>query len=397
MKVEHYRVQARVHLDRIYRNIERTKQIINPDTKIVAIVKADAYGHGAVPVAKILEPLVAGYGVAMVEEGIELRENGIKKPILILGFTPECNMKELVSYEITPAVYTLDMAKWVSKEAVAQNKTVKVHLKIDTGMGRIGFALTDESVNTIKQIANLPGIEIEGCFSHFSKADEKDLSFTKLQLERYNSFIAKLEEVGIKIPVQHISNSAGAMMVPEANKYMVRSGITTYGLYPSEDVDKSRLYLEPAMEWKTHVSFVKTLPKGVGISYGGTFVTEKETKVATIPVGYADGYPRSLSSKGYVLVNGKKANILGRVCMDQFMVDVTEIEDVKIGDAVTLFGQDGDANISVEEISELAGSFNYEFVCDVHKRIPRIYLWDNKVIGGLEVKNCVNISYPKLG
>ena len=325
---EYYRVQADIHLDRICNNIKRTREIIAEGTKIMAIIKADGYGHGAVPIAKILDPYVQAYGIAIIEEGIELRNAGITKPILILGYTPKEYCGDLVKYDIMPAVFTYEAAKQISEEAKKQNKVAKIHIKLDTGMSRIGFALTDESVAIIKKISELENIKIDGCFSHFARADEEDKTFTYTQIERYDQFVEKLENAGIPIPTKHISNSAGIMEVPEANKDMVRSGISTYGLYPSDEVDKNKLYLEPAMEIKAAVSYVKELEAGIGISYNSTFVTKKKTRVATIPVGYGDGYPRALSSKGRVLIHGKSAPILGRVCMDQFMVDVTDIPGV---------------------------------------------------------------------
>ena len=384
---EFFRVHADVHLDRICNNIKRTREIVKKDAKIMAIVKADAYGHGAIPVSKVLDPLVDAYGVAMIEEAVELREAGIDKPILILGFTPKPYMEQLVKYDVTSAVFTLEMAQWLSKEAVAQNRTAKLHIKLDTGMSRIGFALTQENISVIQEIAQLPNIEITGCFTHFATADEKDLTFTKEQMRRYVDYVERLEQAGVHIPVKHISNSAGIMMMPEANMDMVRSGISTYGLYPSPEVDFSRLFLEPAMELKTYISYVKELEAGVGISYGCTYHTSRRTKVATIPVGYADGYPRALSSKGYVLIHGQKAPILGRVCMDQFMVDVTEISDVKMGDEVTLMGRDGEAFLSVEELADMSYSFNYEFVCDVGKRVPRCYYYNGEKVGTSESHN----------
>lgn len=384
---EFYRVHADVYLDRICGNIKRTRAIIKEGTDICAIVKADAYGHGAVPVSKAIYPYVDAYAVAMIQEAVELREAGIDKPILILGFTQQPYVKELVEYDVMASIYNFEMAQWVSEEAVRQNKIAKVHIKLDTGMSRIGFALTEENVSIIKKISQMNHLQIDGCFTHFAKADEKDLSFTKEQMEKYQKYVEKLEKEGICISMHHISNSAGIMMIPDANLDMVRSGISTYGLYPSDEVDKSRLWLEPAMEIKSYVSYVKEVEAGVGISYGGTYQTTKRTKVATIPVGYGDGYPRALSSKGTVLLHGKRAPILGRVCMDQFMVDVTHIPDVQMGDVVTLVGTDGEEKISVEELGEQSFSFNYEFVCDVGKRIPRVYYYEGKKVGTLECKN----------
>ena len=378
---EYYRVQANINLDNICNNVKKARKLIADGTKIMAIIKADGYGHGAVPIAKVLEDYVEAYGIAILEEGIELRKAGVKKPILILGYTPEQMCRELVHYDIMPAVFSYKMAKIISEEGIRQNKIVKVHIKLDTGMSRIGFSLTEDSIHEIQKISQLPNIQIDGCFSHFAKADEKDKSFTYIQLERFEEFVKKLEDNGILIPVKHISNSAGIIEFPEANKDMVRIGISTYGLYPSEEVDKDRHVLEPAMEIKACISFLKELDPGVGIGYGGTFVTQKKTKVATIPVGYGDGYPRALSGKGRVLIRGCSAPILGRVCMDQFMVDVTDIPDVKEGDVVTLVGKDQKECITVEELANLAGSFNYEFVCDVGKRIPRVYYYDGKKVG----------------
>ncbi|MBQ3599781.1 MAG: alanine racemase [Lachnospiraceae bacterium] len=381
---EYYRVQANINLDSICNNIKNARALIAEGTQIMAIIKADGYGHGAVPIAKVLEPYVEAYGIAIIEEGIELRKAGISKPILILGYTPRQQCKQLIQYNIMPTVFSYEMAKQISKEAVKQNKKIKIHIKLDTGMSRIGFPIEERSIEIIKNISQLPCIEIEGCFSHFAKADEADKSFTYVQLEKYLNFVDVLEKEGIHISTKHISNSAAIMEIPKANLNMVRSGISTYGLYPSKEVDTSKQLLEPAMEIKACVSFVKELEAGIGIGYGSTFVTERKTKVATIPVGYADGYPRALSSKGRVLLHGKFAPILGRICMDQFMVDVTEIPDVKEGDIVTLVGKDGNERITVEELADEANSFNYEFVCDVGKRIPRVYFYHGKKVGTMD-------------
>ena len=379
---EYYRVQANINLDAICNNIKNAKKNLKEGTKIMAIIKADAYGHGAVPVAKALNELVAAYGIAIIEEGVELRNAGVKKPILILGYTPAQQLDLLVKYDITAAVFCYEMAKKLSNEANKQGKKAKIHIKLDTGMGRIGFMPEEKSIPIIKKISELEGIEIEGCFSHFARADEKKLDFTYLQLERYTNFVNRLEEEGINIPIKHISNSAGIMELPEANLDMVRSGIITYGLYPSDEVHKEKLSIEPAMEIKACISYLKEVEAGTGISYNSTYMTKQKTKVATIPVGYGDGYPRALSSKGRVLIHGQSAPILGRVCMDQFMVDLTNIPDVKEGDSVTLVGKDGDNFISVEEVSAASGSsFNYEFVCDVGKRIPRVYYKNGKKVG----------------
>lgn len=377
---EYYRVYADIDLDAIYENVKNAKALLKKDTKMMAIVKADGYGHGAVEVARQIDELVDAYGVAILEEGIELRKAGFTKPILILGYTPKPLYPAMIRYDIATAVFTMEMAKEISDTAVAMHKNANIHIKLDTGMSRIGFAITKESKEIIEQIAKLPGIEIKGCFSHFARMDEKDKTKANEQFAKFTKMVNALEKDGVDLGIRHISNSAGIMEAPEVQMDMVRNGICLYGLYPSEEVQKERLPLKPAMKLKAYVSYVKTLEPGVEIGYGGTYTTTKKTRVATIPVGYADGYSRCLSGKGSVLIHGKKAPILGRVCMDQFMVDVTDIDNVCVGDRVTLFGKDGDSCITIEEISAMAHSFNYEFVCDIGKRIPRVYYRHGKVI-----------------
>ena len=377
---EYYRVYADIDLDAIYENVKNAKALLKKDTKMMAIVKADGYGHGAVEVARQIDELVDAYGVAILEEGIELRKAGFTKPILILGYTPKPLYPAMIRYDIATAVFTMEMAKEISDTAVAMHKNANIHIKLDTGMSRIGFAITKESKEIIEQIAKLPGIEIKGCFSHFARMDEKDKTKANEQFAKFTKMVNALEKDGVDLGIRHISNSAGIMEAPEVQMDMVRNGICLYGLYPSEEVQKERLPLKPAMELKAYVSYVKTLEPGVEIGYGGTYTTTKKTRVATIPVGYADGYSRCLSGKGSVLIHGKKAPILGRVCMDQFMVDVTDIDNVCVGDRVTLFGKDGDSCITIEEISAMAHSFNYEFVCGIGKRIPRVYYRHGKVI-----------------
>lgn len=378
---EYYRVQANINLDAIYDNVKAAKSLTKEGTKLMAIIKADAYGHGAVKVAETLDDIADAYGVAILEEGIELRQAGVTKPILILGYTPAPLYEAMINYDITTAVFKYDMAEEISDTAVRLGKKAKIHIKLDTGMSRIGFKQDDESLETIIKISKLPGIEITGCFTHFARMDEKDKTKAKEQFRRYMDFTTRIEDAGIKIPVKHVSNSAGIIEMPEVNLDMVRDGISVYGMYPSEEVNKEKLPLTPAMEIISYISFIKTLEKDVEIGYGGTFTTTRETKVATIPVGYADGYPRSLSNKGCILVNGQRAPIIGRICMDQFMVDITDIKDVHENDKVTLIGHDGDGYISIEEMADLSGSFNYEFVCDIGKRVPKVYYRNGKKIG----------------
>ncbi len=371
--VENDRVQAVVNLNNIYDNVSNLKKLVKNDTKVMAIVKADGYGHGAYEVADYIDDLVDAYGVAMIEEAVTLREKGSQKMILILGYTAKKFLPVTIQYGISQTVFEYEMAKALSDAAMQMGKPAKIHIKLDTGMGRIGFRCDDESAKIIYEISKLPGIVMEGCFTHFSKADENDLSYTREQYNKYIKFVDKLEKMGVSFAIKHVCNSAGVMQFPEGHLDMVRFGIAMYGLYPSEDIDKNVAILKPAMELKTVISFVKTVPAGTKISYGGTYETNKETIVATIPIGYADGYPRSQSNIGRVLIHGQYAPIIGRVCMDQFMVDVTDIPDVKAEDKVTLIGFDGDNYISVEEVAEPANSFNYEFVCNVGKRVPRVY------------------------
>ena len=374
------RVRADVDLDAIHHNLSLAKSVINKDTQLMAVIKADGYGHGANQIAKYCDDVIDRYAVAIPEEGIDLRKAGFTKPINLLGYTHPTQYEDVINYDLIPAIFTLDMAKTLSQKALSMNKTVKIHIKLDTGMSRIGFADNEKSADVIKEISLLPNLEVDGIFSHFARADEKDKSVARSQFERFTNFVNKLKSEGLKIPNCHISNSAAIMELSDMNLQIVRSGIITYGLYPSEEMNKENFKIIPAMELKSQVSFVKTLKAGTPVGYGGTYVTDKETVIATIPVGYADGYPRSLSNKGRVIIKGQSAPIVGRVCMDQFMVDVTCIEGVKQGDTVTLMGKDGEEFISCEELSDLSGSFNYEFVCDISKRVPRVYFRDGNIV-----------------
>lgn len=379
------RVKAVVSLDAIAHNFEEMKKNIVDGTKIVAVIKADGYGHGAEAIARLIEgyEYIWGFAAATAEEAIQLKDAGVKKPVLILGLVFEEYFQELIQKEVRMTVCDYDMAKALSEEAVRQGRQVHIHIGLDTGMSRIGFADKPESVEEIKRIAALSNVEIEGMFTHFARADETDKSPAEDQLKRYLAFVELLEKAGVQIPLKHCSNSAGIIRMPEANLNMVRAGITIYGIYPSAEVERDIVKLIPAMELKSHVAFVKDLPAGTAISYGGTFASETDLRVATIPVGYADGYPRTLSNKGWVLIHGQKAPILGRICMDQFMVDVTHIADVKHGDEVTLIGRDGDECIHIDELGDLSGRFSYEFACEISKRVPRVYIKDGREWGDL--------------
>lgn len=369
------RIQADINLDAFAFNLESIKNNLKEDTKIITVLKADGYGHGALPLAReaVKDPRVWGIAVATVEEAAELRQGGIRKPLLILGYTYEEDYEQIVREELRPTVFKLSMARKLSQIAVKNNTVVNIHIKIDTGMSRIGYRDLSTAVPEILEISRLPGIRIEGLFTHFARADEKDPDPAYTQLEKFREFREALSARGLQIPICHCSNSAGIIRMPEANLDAVRAGVILYGLYPSEDVEKEPVPLKPVMELKSHIAYIKTVEAGVQISYGGTFTTHRETRVATIPVGYADGYARGLSNKGSVLIHGKRAPILGRVCMDQFMVDVTDIPQARELDEVVLLGRSGDAQITMEELGELSGRFHYEFACCISKRVPRIY------------------------
>jgi alanine racemase len=308
-----------------------------------------------------------------VDEAKALIADGRTKPILILGISFEEQYEYVVAYGIRPAVCDLKTAQALSKIAVRQNKICHIHIAVDTGMSRIGFQVSPESARIVAQIASLPNIDVEGIFTHFARADEADKTAANEQLRLFSYMNELLENEGVTIPLKHCSNSAGIIEMPDANFNMVRAGITMYGLWPSDEVSKEIISLKPVMSLISHVSFLKELEAGRSISYGGTYVTKGKRMIATVPVGYGDGYARSLSNKGYVLIHGQKAYICGRVCMDQFMVDVTDIPEVKAGDPVTLLGTDGECTITMEELGELSGRFNYEFACLITPRVPRIY------------------------
>lgn len=372
------RVWAEVDLDAVLFNIEAVKQRLAPDTKIMAVIKTDGYGHGALPIAEMLErdDRVWGYAVATAEEALELREGGIRKSILILGYTFPHSFEALIREEVCLTVYMYETARQLSEQAVTLGKKCRVHIKVDTGMSRIGIEPGEEGIALAKEIMALPGLETEGIFTHFATADEADQSKAYAQLEAFGAFAAAVEErTGHTISIKHCANSAAIVEMPEACMDLVRAGIILYGLWPSDEVEREgHIRLRPALSLKSRIVYVKTVPSNREISYGGTFTTARDTRVATVCLGYGDGYPRSLSNAGYVLVNGQRAPILGRVCMDQLMIDVTDISGTAaVGDVVTLIGRDGEEEITMEALGALSGRFNYELACDIGKRVPRIY------------------------
>ena len=369
--------RVKIDLDIIQQNFNAISA--KAGVPVMAIIKADAYGHGAVQVARLLEGQCAFFGVSSIHEALELRQAGLSTPILILGQTPVAAFPTAISLGIRPPIFRYEDGIALSEAAVASGRTAPFHIAVDTGMSRLGFQCTAEDADLCARLAKLPGLTAEGIFSHFASADSADLSKARAQAQRFDDFVAMLQERGITIPIRHLDNSAGLMNFP-SHYEMVRSGIVTYGLYPSDEVDPALLPLEPALQWLSRVTHVKTLPAGREISYGGTYVTTRETVVATIPVGYADGYRRSLSAKFHVRIRGQKAPILGRICMDQMMVEVTHIPGVCCNDRVVLVGRYDDEVITMEELAAAADSFNYEFVCGISRRVPRLYCREGQTI-----------------
>jgi len=368
--------RVEINLDNIAYNISEIQRRIGDKVNIMAVVKANGYGHGAVEVARIaIESGAQWLAVAMLEEAVELREDGIQSPILVLGLSPPAEAEELVKYKLAQAVCTRELAQALSAEARLMGQATKVHVKVDTGLGRLGI-LPEEVTGFISEISHLKGIEIEGIFTHFSAVDE-DKSFTELQIKRFKELVVSLEKAGIHIPVKHAANSAAVLDIPSSYFDLVRPGIMLYGLYPSLKVTHS-IHLKPAMSFKTQVAYLKTVPAGISLSYGRTFITRKKSRIATLPVGYADGYTRALSNKGEVLIKGKRAPVVGRVCMDMILVDVSHIPDVKVGDEVVLFGRQDGAQLSVDEIASKMGTINYEVVCGIDRRVPRVYIKGDK-------------------
>lgn len=394
---EYHRVWAEIDLDAVYKNAEALgRNVTAPDgsvPKLCAVIKADGYGHGAVPIAKTIGGLVWGYAVATADEAVQLREHGIDQPILVLGFVDRADYENCIHYQIRVTLYEKAMAEEMARAVLDyrartgdQSARMYVHVKLDTGMGRLGFltAEKEQAERSEEEIANAlsyPELFAEGCFTHFSKADEIDKTFSEAQHERFLSMISRLKARGISFEICHCDNSAGIIDLPAWRADMVRMGIALYGMYPSDQVNKRSLMLFPAMSIRSRLVYIKTVPAGTPVSYGGTYVTGRETRIGTVPVGYADGYPRNLSGRGSVIVCGRRVPIIGRVCMDQFMVDLTEVPEAKKLSSVTLIGRDGGECITVEEAAALAGTFNYEFVCDISKRVPRVYFRDGKQVG----------------
>ena len=372
---------AEVDLDALAHNMREIRRLARKDALVTAVIKADGYGHGATKIAQtLLDNGADRFAIAVLDEGIELRNAGFGVPILILGFTDKERAEEIVSFNLEQAVYSWELAEAISKAAVKQNKTAKIHIKVDTGMGRIGLKPDKDSVQLIKKISKLPNIAIEGIFTHFAVADTLDKTYTEGQYERFTWICGELERENVKINVKHCGNSAAIIDLPNMHLNMVRAGIILYGLKPSDEVMLDKIELKQVMSLKVRITHVKEIEAGQSVSYGRRFIAEKKSKIASLPVGYADGYTRMLSGKAEALVKGRRVPVVGRICMDQCMIDVTGIEDVKVGDEVVLFGKQGEGFIHIDELAEKLDTINYEIVCMISRRVPRVYVRNGKIV-----------------
>lgn len=375
------RAYAKVDLDIIKHNLMVTKKALKKDMKLAAVVKADGYGHGSVPVSLHIEDIVDFFCVATLEEGINLRYHGITKPILILACIPRNSYRESIVFDIRESVFTLDQAEKINAEAKQMNKKMTIHIAIDTGMNRIGFKPTKESAKVIRKIHDMENIEIEGIFTHFHSADEKDLTSALKQEEVFSDFLKMLHDMGVDPKIRHASNSAAVVNGIGTELDMVRCGITMYGITPSSDVNMEGFDYKPALSIYSIITYIKQIKTGECVSYGATFTAERDMDVATISFGYADGYPRDLSNNGYVLIHGTKCRILGRICMDQTIVDISNVTNAKIGDTVVILGKSESGSITVDELTKLSNTFSYEFICGINKRVPRLYYLNGEYLG----------------
>ncbi|NLB18838.1 MAG: alanine racemase [Syntrophomonadaceae bacterium] len=364
---------AEIDLGAIAHNIRELRQLINPSTKFMAVLKANAYGHGILEVAGVCVHEKVDYlGVALLDEAMYLLENGIKLPVLILGFTEESDLGLVIKHGFRQTVFDFSTAEALSNLAVEEGRKAFVHIKVDTGMSRTGFMVGPEAVETVSDICKLPGLIVEGIFTHLATADNVDRNFTELQLQRFNDFLGILKEKGVKIPIRHVANSAGITYHPEAHFDLVRAGINIYGLRSSLEYSDN-LNLIPAMRLKSRVVMVKEVPDLSPVSYGCSYITSHPTRIATIPIGYGDGYTRAYSNRAWATINGQQMQLIGRVCMDHCMFDATEVENIKVGDEVILFGRPEDG-ITADHLAELIGTINYEVVCLLNSRVHRTYV-----------------------
>lgn len=375
-------VWLEINLDNLEYNFNNIKEIVDNETIVMPVIKANGYGHGSVQLAKLYESIGAErVAVSILQEAIELRQNGIEMDILVLNYTPVDTLGPVVDLNLIQSIYTYESAENLSRIAVKNNKKVKIHIKIDSGMGRVGFLINNEvSISTIEKICKLPNLEVEGIYTHFARADELQKDPTMNQVNKFNRLVEKLEDKGIKIPLKHVSNSAAIIDLPDLNYNLVRPGIMLYGYYPSREVDKRKIDLKPAMTLKAEISNIKEVDKDTGISYGHIYTTSKKTRIATIPIGYGDGYSRMLSEHAFVSLQDKRLPVLGRICMDQMMIDISDLDDVNIGDEVVLFGPGKNSFPKVEELALILGTINYEIICMMGRRIPRVYLREGETV-----------------
>jgi len=373
-------VWAEINLDNLAHNIREVRRVTHKNSKVTAVIKADGYGHGAVSIGKVLlENGADRFAVATLSEAIQLRTSFPSTQIMVLGYTPNELAIDVIQHNIIQTIYTKEQALEYSKIALSLNKEVKIHIKLETGMGRLGMVFSDETIDAILEISKLNGLFIEGIFTHFAVADETDKEFTFKQVEKFNYIVNKLEERGLSIPLKHVSNSAGIIDLPQFNFDMVRAGIMLYGLYPSKYVNKNVVNLKEVMCLKAKVTHIQDLDAGCGVSYGLKYKNDKNTVIATLPIGYADGYTRMLSGKAKVMINGSKTSVIGNICMDQCIIDITNL-NVKVGDEVVLFGGNDTNGITIDSVSEVLNTINYEIICMIDKRVPRVYVKDNKII-----------------
>ena len=374
------RTWAEIDLSAMLHNFMAARHHLPDQVLLAAVIKANAYGHGAVEAARLLEGKADRFAVALTDEAVELRKAGIETPIFLLGPTPDSDFEAIARFDIEAAVPSYAYGKALCAYGAAHGKDIPYHVALDTGMGRIGFSCTEQSLDEIEALSKLPGGKLVGVFSHYAKADSADKTYAKLQTERFAAFTEALEARGVRIPLKHLDNSAGLIEMPEKFD-MVREGIILYGLKPSDEVDLSLIGgVQGVMALRSHISFLKTVTEPTPVSYGCTYVAQPGTKVATVSAGYADGVSRLLSNRGQVLVRGLRCPILGRVCMDQFMIDVTHVPEVQVGDIVTIFGRDGDDEITADDVADLIGTIGYEVTCLITPRVPRVYMQDGEIV-----------------